>query len=463
MGRSARAAGRRGRDRGGGPRRRGSRRSRRCAVEHGVPFVSVADDHDAIAALLGLDADARAAGVTLAGGCGLAPGLADVLARHAAGALDTVEEVHVARAGVAGPSSATVVRRARGEKAAEWRDGAWQDARAAGPELVWFPDPIGARDCELAAGGLDLLVRALPGIAAASLRLAEPPARGMSERLNERLTRRSAPEGWGATRVEVHGTRGSARESIVYGVVERTAVAAGTVLALVAAHLSGALPLGPSCAGGRARSRRARRPGAVPRRARPPRRESRGVRGRRGLLTVRHRSAAGAVALAVLVSSGAARVLLHGRRFVGIEHRAPCVDLHDGPGVDGGLVDDDHHRAEAGRAAGRRRRGVAAPEPARPGGRPHRRDHGVAARRSGPGEDVADERAADRSCDGGVVAGGRPRGRRARRRGRPSRRAARGVRWRQLVDGRRRSRPSPPGPAARWSANCPSPAPTWCR
>ncbi|MGZ8733835.1 MAG: saccharopine dehydrogenase family protein [Acidimicrobiia bacterium] len=216
----------------------------RCALEHGVPFVSAADDHDAVTALLGLDADARAAGVVLAGGCGRAPGLADVLACHAARALDTVEEVHVARAGVAGPSSATVVRRARGEKAVEWRDGAWRDARAAGPELVWFPDPIGPRDCELAAGGLDLLVRAMPQVLVATLRLAEPPARGVGERLNERLTGRSAPEGWGATRVEVHGTRGSARELIVYGVVERTAVAAGTVLALVAAHLSGALVLG---------------------------------------------------------------------------------------------------------------------------------------------------------------------------------------------------------------------------
>lgn len=222
----------------------------RCALEHGVPFVSAADDHDAVTALLGLDADARAAGVTLAGGCGLAPGLADVLARHAARALDTVEEVHVARAGVAGPSSATVVRRARAEKAAEWRDGAWRDARAAGPELVWFPDPIGARDCALAAGGLDLLVRAMPELVVATLRLAEPPARGVGERLNERLTGRSAPEGWGATRVEVHGTRGSARELIVYGVVERTAVAAGTVLALVAAHVSGALPLGTAATAG---------------------------------------------------------------------------------------------------------------------------------------------------------------------------------------------------------------------
>ena len=37
-------------------------------------------------------AAAREAGVTLAAGCGLAPGLADVLARHAAGAVESVDE-----------------------------------------------------------------------------------------------------------------------------------------------------------------------------------------------------------------------------------------------------------------------------------------------------------------------------------------------------------------------------------
>ena len=36
--------------------------------------------------------------------------------------------------------------------------------------------------------------------------------------------------GWGAVRVEAWGWRGTARTSVVYGVIERTAVAAGTVL-----------------------------------------------------------------------------------------------------------------------------------------------------------------------------------------------------------------------------------------
>jgi hypothetical protein len=217
----------------------------RCAVEAGVPFVTAADDHDAIAALIALEPLARAAGVTLAGGCGLAPGLSDVLARHAAAALGTADEVHVARAGVAGPASARVLRRNREERAREWQDGEWVEPRGAGPELVWFPDPIGARDCEIGAGGTALLVRDLPDLGRATFRLAEPAPRRWSERVGERLTRRGDQEGWGATRVEVHGSRNAAREVVVYGVVERTAVAAGTVLALAAAHVCGALALGP--------------------------------------------------------------------------------------------------------------------------------------------------------------------------------------------------------------------------
>ena len=76
-----------------------------AAVERGIPFASVADHDAAISALLALDDQARAHDTTVLAGCGLAPGLADVLVRHAGGALDSVDEVHVARFGVGGPAS----------------------------------------------------------------------------------------------------------------------------------------------------------------------------------------------------------------------------------------------------------------------------------------------------------------------------------------------------------------------
>src|SRR5256885_1345820 len=70
-----------------------------------------------------LDADARQRAVRVIAGCGLAPGLADVLARHAVGALDAVDELHVARWGVAGAESASEARRAQREPSHEWRNG----------------------------------------------------------------------------------------------------------------------------------------------------------------------------------------------------------------------------------------------------------------------------------------------------------------------------------------------------
>src|SRR5262249_4593888 len=60
----------------------------RKAVTAGVSVVSAADRVGALTALTELDGEARRAGVRVVAGCGLAPGLADVLARHAATALD---------------------------------------------------------------------------------------------------------------------------------------------------------------------------------------------------------------------------------------------------------------------------------------------------------------------------------------------------------------------------------------
>src|SRR5207244_10054049 len=82
------------------------------AVEAGVPAAGCGDDASTIRGILDLDDAAREAGVALAAGCGLAPGLSDVLARHAAGALDSVDEICVARAGTAGPACRSAVDRA---------------------------------------------------------------------------------------------------------------------------------------------------------------------------------------------------------------------------------------------------------------------------------------------------------------------------------------------------------------
>ena len=210
----------------------------RGAVAAGVAAASAGDDEQVTAALLELDAPARDAGIAVAIGCGLAPGLADVLARHAAGALDKIDEVHVARSGAAGPASRASVRRARRGRPAEWHDGEWHRERKGSGRADLVSRAGRCRECEPVAGGTALLVAAFPALERATTRCdGLPPAT-----VAEVVTRRRADDTWGAVRVEVWGWRAKMREPIVYGVIERTAVAAGTVLGVTAARLAGALP-----------------------------------------------------------------------------------------------------------------------------------------------------------------------------------------------------------------------------
>lgn len=212
----------------------------RAGLRAGIPITTAVDDHEAIRALIELDSTAQQADVAVVVGCGLAPGLADVLARHAADSLDTVEEIHVARFGAAGPACEESVRRALRDHPLEWRGGAWyDDRRRIGHELVWFPDPIGARECELVAGGVWCLAEAFPDATRISVRFGEPPG---GRRFGPFVRRGSDEASWGAARVEVWGQRGGVRTSIVYGVIERTAAAAGTVLALATLATVGLLP-----------------------------------------------------------------------------------------------------------------------------------------------------------------------------------------------------------------------------
>jgi hypothetical protein len=210
------------------------------ALEARVPLACCSEEPEAVRALLDLDDAAREAGVALAVGCGLAPGLSDVLARHAGGALEVVEEIHVARSGVAGAACAKALGRAQHGHVAEWRDGTWARERAgSGRQLIWFPEPVGGRDCRRAGSGqAALLVDAFPGVRRATMRLAGDGGAPVVGGLRARRRAAVEPEeGWGAAWVEVRGRRGKAQEVLVYGVVDRTAIVAGTVLAVAATWL----------------------------------------------------------------------------------------------------------------------------------------------------------------------------------------------------------------------------------
>jgi hypothetical protein len=208
------------------------------ALDAGAHVVSTSDAFEDAKALLDLDAEARERRLHVVAGAAFSPGLSCVLAAHAAGRFDHLDEVHVAKVGTGGPACARQRHRALSREASDWHDGAWVHRRGgSGRTLGWFPDPVRAVDCY--RGALPeplLLTAAFPGLRRATARV------GANRR--DRLTawlpmlRRPHPEGGlGALRVEVRGRRGSARDEYVLGAIDRPAVAAGAVAALAAAWI----------------------------------------------------------------------------------------------------------------------------------------------------------------------------------------------------------------------------------
>lgn len=204
-------------------------------LRRGLPAVSTTDDIDDVRALLALGPEAAERGITVAVGAGFAPGLTDILAAHAAGWFGQVDEVHVAKLGTGGPACARVHHRALRSEATDWRDGGWlRRPGGSGRELVWFPDPIGGRDCYRAAlPDALLLVDELPGVQRVTARMAATRRDRLTAPL-PMLRRPHADGGPGAIRVEVRGTIDGANAVVVLGAMDRPAVAAGAVAALVA-------------------------------------------------------------------------------------------------------------------------------------------------------------------------------------------------------------------------------------
>lgn len=216
------------------------------AIAAGRHAVATTDDPDEVGALLRLHQSAVTAAVTVVVGVGMSPGLSCLLTRHAAGLLDVVDEIHVARDGAAGPACARQRLRALRGGATEWRDGVWvRRAGFSGRELCWFPDPIGARDCYRAGLAEPLvLVDAFPDVERVSARLAASPV----DRILAPMPVLIGPPvegGPGAVRVEVRGRREGRREIVVYGVLDRPSVAASATAAVIALWLgAGAAPVG---------------------------------------------------------------------------------------------------------------------------------------------------------------------------------------------------------------------------
>lgn len=209
-------------------------------LDRDLHVVTVGDSLDDVLAMLDLDLAGHGRSVVV--GAALSPGLSGLLARHLAAPLASVDEIHVAVHGTAGPACARAHHRSLSGLSPTWRDGEWVDqVGGSGRELCWFPEPVGAKDSYRARIASPVLLhRAFPEVERISAR--------RTARRRDRFTawlpmlRPPHPEGGvGALRVEVRGADASgARVCVVGGVAELVGTAAAaTAAAFVTAIADG--------------------------------------------------------------------------------------------------------------------------------------------------------------------------------------------------------------------------------
>lgn len=220
----------------------------------GASVVTVGDDFDDAAALLELAPQFDDTGASLVVGAAMSPGLSGLLARHLSDQLATVDEIHVAIHGTAGPSCARTHHRSLSRWARGWHDDEWVDyLGGSGRELCWFPEPVGARDCYRADFADPLLLHVgFPEVHRISARRS---AR-RRDRITARLPMLSSPHAEGrigALRVELRGADAAGgRECLIVGIAELVGTAtAATAAAFTVLAADRALPRGVVVAGQR--------------------------------------------------------------------------------------------------------------------------------------------------------------------------------------------------------------------
>ena len=120
----------------------------RAMIEAGTNYVSLCDDHVVTDRVLALDDSARDAGITVVSGCGMSPGLTNLLVSLAASGLDSVEEIDVAVAASSAdtPGAATALHflAQMSTTAPAISDHSPEEVPAGTvPRLVYFPEPVG--------------------------------------------------------------------------------------------------------------------------------------------------------------------------------------------------------------------------------------------------------------------------------------------------------------------------------
>ncbi len=216
------------------------------ALSRGAHVVSLSESITETENLLALAKAATNADRSLVIGAGFSPGLSCLLASHGAKKFDRLVEIHVARMGTAGPACQRQLHRARTGSAIDWRDGDWvRRPGGSGRELVWFPDPLGARDCYRAAvPDALLLAPAFPGIERVTARVAATRRDRLTAMLP--MLRPPHPEGGpGGIRVELRGFIDGRHHCELFGAIDNPGSAAATTAAIAAEWaIDGNLPVG---------------------------------------------------------------------------------------------------------------------------------------------------------------------------------------------------------------------------
>ena len=213
-------------------------------LDRGLHVVSVGDQVSDVAELIDEGDRADNNDATLVVGAGMAPGLTGLIARHLAKSFESIDEIHVAIHGTAGPACARQHHRALAHEAVAFDDGAFTTFRAGtGRELAWFPEPVGSYDCYRAELPTPIVMHhTFPHVSRITARMSA----NRRDRFTSRLPMLTPPHregGVGAVRVELRGADASgARLTVVGGVAEMVGTAAAaTAGAFVEALFRGEL------------------------------------------------------------------------------------------------------------------------------------------------------------------------------------------------------------------------------
>ena len=239
-----------------------------AALAARVPYASLCDDPTVTRSALELDPTARRDGSTVVLGCGLRPGLTNLLHELAASEVDSVITASIAIAGSVssggGPASELHYLSALDEDVAVLSEGRLEiSPGGSAPHLVYFPDPVGwVETFRCSHPEIFTLGRSHPTIknlqwhfglaekpamdtlrAAAALGLARSPGRRsnwlrMSASVKPLLERLSQGRGgWSAARVDVWGVRNGRPAEVSMAVVDHLSNLVAVPLAHIVVEL----------------------------------------------------------------------------------------------------------------------------------------------------------------------------------------------------------------------------------